>query len=198
MKNLLLLISMLLIHLPHQLAAGYESWPEVQSLAQTFRIPDVSVTNADTPATASILDLKGRPIYKLECHNGNYSDQSRMNFSGTFQCALFAMKGGSSYGWNLLADRNQQDSDWGNRGRMLSEQLRGSCAGWPGYGSVRVFRLRGMKITFTFKDLKWKPVQHEERLATFTFEVNVVRDPTAKTAEAEILKVPKAPRSCMW
>ena len=105
-------------------------WPEVHSLAREWRIPDVSGTGSDTPALDYIRDVNGKPLYKLECHNGNYSDQSEMNFSGKFQCALFALGDGKTDSWNLLADRTEQDSDWGNRGRMLSEQLRGSCSKW--------------------------------------------------------------------
>ena len=147
MKILFLISVVLFLRLPCELVVGNTSWPEIQSFTKRWQIPDVSGTQADTPATAYIRALNGTPIYKLECHNGNYNDQSRMNFSGTFQCALFALKGTAIDSWNLLADRNEQDSDWGNRGRMLSEQLLGSCAKWPEYGSLRVFRLREMNIT---------------------------------------------------
>ncbi len=163
-----------------------------------WRIPDVSSTGSDTPAVDYIRDLKGGPIYKLECHNGNYNDQSEMNFSGKFQCALFALEEGKTASWNLLADRTQQDSDWRNRGRMLSEQISGPCSKWPEYGARRVFLLRGMSITFLFKDLQGKYIRHERELVAFTFDVEVQPDSHVQTAEAEIVKVAKPARSCMW
>jgi hypothetical protein len=169
-------------------------WPGVQALNKEWRITNVSSTQTDTPAIDYIHDLKGVPAYKLECHNGNYSGQSEMNFSGTFQCALFALENGRPASWNLLADRSEQDSDWGNRGRMLSEQLNGSCSGWAEYGARRVFRLRGMKITFRYRDLQWS----KNQLTAFTFEVDVRPDPLAKTPEAKVVKVARPPRSCMW
>jgi hypothetical protein len=173
-------------------------WPQVQSLVREWQIPDVSATGSDTPALEYIRDLNGRPIYKLECHNGNYSDQSEMNFSGKFQCALFALEDGKTESWNLLADRTEQDSDWGNRGRMLSEQLSGACLKWPEYGARRAFLLRGMSVTFLFKDLRWKYIKHERDLAAFTFKVEVQPDSRAHTAEADTVKVASPPRSCMW
>jgi hypothetical protein len=173
-------------------------WPEVRPLVREWRIPDVSGTSLDTPALEYIRGLNGRPLYRLECHNGNYSDQSEMNFSGKFQCALFALEDGKTDSWNLLADRTEQDSDWGNRGRMLSEQLSGSCSKWPEYGARRAFFLRGMSITLLFKDLQWKYIKQNRELVAFTFELKVQADSHAQTPEADIVKVAKPPRSCMW
>jgi len=59
-------------------------WPQVRSLVREWRIADVPGTGSDTPALEYIRDLNGRPIFKLECHDGNYKDQSEMNFSGKF------------------------------------------------------------------------------------------------------------------
>ena len=173
-------------------------WPAVQSFMHDWRIPDVGSTGRDTPVTAYINDVSGTPVYKLECHNGNYSDQSEMNFSGAFQCALFAVDKGKNISWNLLAAKDERDSDWGNRGRMIAEQLQGKCGSWPEFGIHRTFRGRGMMIKFTYKDLQWIGEGKDKRLGAFTFEVHVEPDDKATSSEAELIGVTKPPKTCLW
>jgi hypothetical protein len=106
-----------------------------------------------------IKNTAGVPIYKLECHNGNYEELSGLDFSGDFQCALFAIKGGTRNTWNLLVSQAEAEerSDWLDRGRVTSNQFRGECGEVPEYGKLRNFRLRGMLITLEFSNLKWSP-----------------------------------------
>lgn len=198
MKTLIAFVLSIPSMLPFAYAQNDQSWPRVQSFAKEWHIPDAAITGADTPVLAYIRDVKGVPIYKLECHSGDYDNGTEINFSGTFQCALFAWKGGRNASWNLLADRNHQDSDWDNRGRMLAQQLNATCGGWAEYGTHRTFQLRGMDINFVFKNLQWKPSGGREALGTFTFAVQVRNDPKSITPQADVVKVSQPPSSCEW
>lgn len=182
-------------------AQNGQSWPKVQTYSHEWHIPNASKPDADTPVLAYIRDDASQPTYKLECHSGEYSDQSEINFSGTYQCALFALKDGHNASWDLLADRNHQDSDWDNRGRMIAQQLAGSCGETPGYGTHRSFTLRGMRLELTFKDLNWGPGSGSQagkrQLKSFTLAAIAQPDFKATSAQAEALKTPP-PSSCTW
>jgi len=176
-------------------------WPKVRFFTHEWYISSASKAGTDTPVLAYIEDSAGEPTYKIECHSGEYSNQSEMNFSGTYQCALFAWNDGHNLSWNLLADRDHQNSDWDNRGRMLAQQLEGSCRKTAEYGIHRTFRLRGMRLDLTFKDLKWgpgsSPERMKEQLESFTLAAVVHADSTATTAQAEVVST-RPPRSCGW
>ena len=144
---------------------------------------------ADTPLIIFIRTTGDVSVYKLECHNGNYEDMSFINFSGDFQCVLFSLDGDHRTSWNLLAsdDEAEQRSDYFNRGRMTSNQIWSECGQIPEYGRVRHFNLRGMRITFEFKDLQWKSpsIARQHRLSSFTFVVDVSPDGSANSATAQ-------------
>lgn len=167
-------------------------WPVVRSLheVRTYTIIDES----DTPLMIVLKTPSGVSVYKLECHNGNYEDMSFINFSGDFQCVLFSIEGDRRTSWNLLAsdDRNEQRSDFFNRARMTSNQIWGDCGKISEYGRVRRFRLRGMRITFEFKDLKWtsSAAAQQPRLTGFTFVLDVLLDANAISASAEKVQAP--------
>jgi hypothetical protein len=150
--------------------------------------------DADTPLTALLETLGGVLAYKVECHNGNYEDMSFINFSGDFQCALYSIERDRRTSWNLLAsnDPAEQRSDSFNRGRMTANQLSGDCGLIPEYGRVRHFRLRGMRITFEFKDLHWTaaPDVNPPRLVGLTFVLDVSPDADATSPVAEKVHAP--------
>ena len=159
--------------------------------------------DTDTPFLIFIRDAKGVPAYKLECHNGNYDDKSGYNFSGVFQCALFAVKGNTQATGNLLAARtkDEESTDWWNRGRLLSSQLRGECLYYPEYSTVRHFKLRGMLITFRFADIVWSATARDSAKQSIfvekcTFVFDVIRDETARGPFAEEAVGAKPPTSC--
>jgi hypothetical protein len=157
--------------------------------------------NADTPFLALIKDSKGVPIYKLECHNGNYENESEFNFSGDFHCALFAVKGDTLKSGDLLAanTKNEGSTDWWNRGRMFSDQLRGECLAYPEYSNIRHFKVRGMLVTLRFTDIEWsasKDKQSNPLLGKFTFILDAVPDKTAHSQTAELPRGPKPPTTC--
>ena len=176
-------------------------WPTVRPLHAKRSFINPGKDHADTPFLAFIRDTRGVPLYRLECHNGNYDDESEMNFSGEFQCALFAVRGKVLTSGDLLAanTKNELSTDWWNRGRMLSRQLRGKCLAYPEYSTDRHFRLRGMLITMRFEDIRWgsgKDQQGNPQLAKFTFALDVVLDKAAQSSRAELPAGPKPPTSC--
>ena len=157
--------------------------------------------NTDTPFAAFIKNSNGVPVYKLECHNGNYEDESEMNFSGDFQCALFAVKGTTRMSGNLLAadTKNELSTDWWNRGRMRAAQLRGECLKFPEYSTDRRFKLRGMLLTLRFTDMQWGPPKDQQKspvLSGFTLILKVVPDESAHSSRAEVVTGPKPPTAC--
>jgi hypothetical protein len=182
------------------LSAQTDNWLAVQPLHEMQTFADAA-SDADTPFLVFIKDAKGVPAYKLECHNGNYDDSSGYNFSGTFQCALFGVRGEKRTTWNLLAvdNKDERSTDWWNRGRMLSSQLRGQCLAYPEYSTLRHFRVRGMLITFGFTNLVWsgtKDQQGNPLLEKFTFTLDVVPDKTAQSPTAEPAAGQTPPSSC--
>jgi hypothetical protein len=124
-----------------------------------------------------------------------------MDFSGDFQCALWAQKGGHIASGNLLADssKDSQTSDWlFNRGRMLAIQLTDQCGTYPDYGLVRHFRTRGMRVTMEFGDLRWSISARQQRLEQFTVDLTVVPDSSAQSETSETLASPRPARGCGW
>ena len=183
------------------LFAQESKWPTIRPLEEKKVFPNPGQNNADTPVAVFIKDSDGVPVYKLECHNGNYEDGSEMNFSGDFQCALFAVKGTTRTSGNLLAadTKNELSTDWWNRGRMRAAQLHGECPKYPEYSTDRRFKLRGMLLTLRFADVKWSPrkdQQGEPMLAEFSFLVKAVPDESAHSPRAEMSDGPRPPPAC--
>lgn len=162
---------------------------------------DPGAGGADTSFLALIKSVTGAPLYRFECHNSNYNDNSEMDFSGDLQCALFALKWNARTTGNLLAadTRNEQSVDWWNRGRVRSAQLREPCLVFPGYSTDRYFRLRGMIILMQLSGIGWsahKDRQSNPALGKFTFTLEVVRDKEAHSSRAELPAGLVPPRSC--
>ena len=179
-------------------AAEADNWPVILPLEekQTYLR---SGNGGDTPFIAVVKNVTGVPSYKLECHNGDYDDTSDFNYSGDFQCYLFALKDGQRSSYNLLANPYQATvSDWFNRGRMFADQISEQCGGFAEYGRIRHFRLRGMVVTFRFDDLEWFPFKqfNRVRLRKFTFRVSFVPDKNALTEVAEAVSVAIPPKAC--
>jgi hypothetical protein len=176
-------------------------WPVIRPMKErrAFLFPRQNRTDASF--IALIKDTDGIPVYKLECHSGNYDDETEIAFSGDFQCALFAMNGVTRSSGNLFAaeTRDEQSTDWWNRGRMRAPQLRGDCLKFPEYSTDRQFRLRGMLLTLRFVDVKWGPRdgrQDEPLLEGFTFVFTVARERSAQSSKAELAAGPQPSTAC--
>jgi hypothetical protein len=200
--KILMKFCVLLIVIPAMsLLAQPKKWPPIQPLEERHVFSNIGENNADTLFIAFIKDIGGIPIYKLECHSGNYEDESEINWSGDFQCALFAIRGRVPESGNLLASntKNERSTDWWNRGRMRSAQLRGQCLLYPNYSTDRQFRLRGMLITLRFTDIQWsarKDEKNEPLLSKFEFTVSVMPEEAARSASAERGIGPQPPAFC--
>ena len=127
--------------LSSRMVAQVSNWPLIQAIevSRSYDLPEWRVT--DTPLRLILRDLRGAPVYRLECHNGDYGVDSEYTYSGDFHCALFALSGRSRASSNLLATNSpaQQRSGWLNRGRMTAPQLYGACADVHDYGARRRF-----------------------------------------------------------
>jgi hypothetical protein len=202
MIKLLKICSLALVLTPATILLAQASrWAVIRPLEEKRVFINPGENNTDTSFMAFIKNNNGVPLYKLECHNGDYDDESEMNFSGDFQCALFAMKGTTPTSGNLLAadTKNELSTDWWNRGRMRAAQLRGECLKYPEYSTDRRFKLRGMRLTLRFSDVKWGPrkdQQDEPLLAGFTFILKAVPDESVQSFRAEVPSAPKPTTAC--
>ncbi|MGH8369635.1 MAG: hypothetical protein ACRESC_01520, partial [Gammaproteobacteria bacterium] len=182
-------------------SAKAENWPLVEPLYKTRTYVNPGRQNMDTKMILYIKNINGNPVYKFECHNGNYDDDTEMDFSGDFQCALFGLRDNSVITGNLLAANtpNEQNSTWWNRGRMRAIQLQGKCLAYPEYSTNRHFKLRGMLITFEFKGIEWdedKDGENHRSFKKFTVTIDVAIDKSAHSSRAELAIGPKPPESC--
>jgi len=201
MKTFLVILFAAIFSLPPSFAEEAQPWPRIRTLSKEWRIEGTAVTDEKTFAIAYIEALDGTPVYKFECHDGNYSDQSEMNFSGDFQCALFSVKDGKLTSGNLLASdtKNEVSADWWNRGRMRSEQLRGECRKYAEYSTIRHFKLRGMLITLGFSDVKWTSKdgsKNNPSLNGYTVTFTAVPDKSANSSKAAPVGGPLPSKSC--
>lgn len=124
MKTVFLFILMHSMGLMSQIS----KWPAIQPLDEQAIIGFVE-WNSDTPFFVHIRDIRGTPVYRLECHNFHFDDDFGRNFSGDFQCGLYTVKESTLTSTNLLAanTRNELSTDWWNRGRMFSASFAGEC-----------------------------------------------------------------------
>lgn len=172
-------------------------WPAIQPVRASATFTNLAVDSVDTPVSMEIADAAGHPAYRVECHNGYYDDEHTIDYSGDFQCGLFAARGDTVANLLPTATRDEESSDWFNRGRMLASQLAGRCASYPEYGAIRHFRVRGMRLTFEFRKLAWAPsTGAQPRLNGFTVDLSADPDPSAHTRQAAIVRVVKPPASC--
>ena len=183
------------------LSAQINRWPSIQPLEEKRVLNNLGAPEADTPIVAFVKDSHGVSVYKLECHTGDYEDESEINYSGDFQCAFFAVKGTTLISGDLLAadTKDELSTDWWNRGRVRSAQLRGKCLRYPEYSTERKFKLRGMLITLRLRDVQWssrKDKQGDPLISGFTLDLKVVPDESAHSPRSELVAGPKPPTSC--
>ena len=165
---------------------GESIWPDIVPLEASVYFADASKASSQF----KILDPKGKPLYILDCRNWRMASGSDFDYSGDFECRLT-----STYTrdpTNTLLSEPQHTKSWESRGRVLGNELVDKCANYPEYGRVRHFRLRKMKITFSFDELSFKPFENPYRPKTnkvefqsLRFTLRVEHDPTALSAIAE-------------
>jgi hypothetical protein len=185
---------------PATLPVQAGGWPVIQPVHAEYVFVAPKYKGLDTPFVIYFKDQADTQRYKFECHDGEYTDDSEIDFSGEFQCAFFPFMGMTVSAVNLLASdtKNEQSTDWWNRGRVRAEQLRGDCLTYPEYSTLRHFRLRGMALTLSITHIEWSPNKgsQEPVLAGFTLDVDAVPDMGAKSPMAERAEGPRVPKSC--
>jgi hypothetical protein len=156
-------------------------------------------SDTDLPSFIFYLrDTDGSSVYRFECHAGGYDDESEMTWSGDFQCALFPFQRDSVTAVNLLAvdDKEEQSTDWWNRGRLLANQLQVPCTDYPEYSTLRHFRLRGMDLSLSYTDIGWIQGPKGLLLQKFTLTLDAAPDKDAKTPWAEKAEGSSPPHAC--
>ena len=168
--------------------------PQIQPLHTVFHYQRPA-PGADTGFVAYIADIRGNKVYKFECHNAAYDDDSEIKFSDDLQCALFAFKGDTVSAFNLFATdtRSESVNDWWNRGRLVAAQLQGECLQFPEYSTERHFHLRGMVVTLEYKDISW---DKSGGLISFTLVFDAALDPDAKNLTVSAPEGPSPPSGC--
>lgn len=182
---------------PHPQAG---TWPRIEPTHAEFIYVAPRQKDDDRPFIVYFRDAQGNQVYKFECHNGAYGDETEMKFSDELQCALFAFKGDTVTAVNLLAadTRDEQSNDWWNRGHVFSAQFRGECLSYPEYSTTRHFRMRGLDITLTFTDIVWNtsPGSNGPSLASLTLTIDATPDKDARSPVTEPAVGAKPPKSC--
>lgn len=177
--------------------AQTKSWPEIAPLEATVYFADAS----KAAILFKILDLKGKPLYILQCYNWRSSRDPDFDYSGDFECRLTSTYSQETHS-TLLTDNPRQSRDWQSRARVLAEELVGDCANYPEYGRARHFRLRKMRITFLFDDVTFKPFRSPDgrsvkrrEFESFRFTLRVESDVRALSAIAEPVPFAEPPRA---
>ena len=177
--------------------AEKEIWPEVVPLQKSVYFADAHRAEAKFTVTGT----DETPLYLIECHTWEYEGDRDFDYSGDFECRLKSLYSKDTYS-TLFTDNPKQSRDWESRARFLAEELVGKCGDYPEYGRVRHFRLRGMKITLTMDDLRFKvsngsdaAKQQRPQLDSFLFGLQVESDPSALSAIAEPVPFAEPPRA---
>ncbi len=162
-------------------------WPQIVPLQKSVSFPDAR----QAEATLEILGVDGKPLYLLQCHTKEYEGDRAFVYSGDFECRLKSLYELDKYS-TLLTEDPLQSRDWESRARVFAEELLGACGRYPEYGRVRHFRLRRMRLTFEFSDLRFERRSIREvwegkpaELRSFHFGVRVEPDPGALSTIAE-------------
>jgi hypothetical protein len=161
------------------------SWPIIKPYKQEFNFND-----ANSAAVSILLrDANGNDLYRFECHNYLYEDDSGFDYSGDFECKLNSLYGEGNSLPTLLTSDLHQPSDWWSRGRFLAGELTEKCIDYPEYGRIRTFRLRGMNIRLELSDIVFASsdidVEKNVQLKSFRFIFDAKPDLSAATEIAE-------------
>jgi hypothetical protein len=173
-------------------ATDRAEWPEIASLRKSFSFS--SASNAS--AAVTILGKDGTP-HLLECHTYEHETDPEFDYSGDLECRLKSLYSEDTYP-TLLTEERKPTRDWQSRGRVMVEDLEGSCADHPEWGRIRSFDLRGMKLTLSLSDVAIVPGgvgPIGRTLGSFSFEVSAAPNPAAKSSIAARTPYEEPPRA---
>jgi hypothetical protein len=183
-KNLLKLV-VVLCSVPFSASgesrADVHSWPVVREEAGVVTIE----TPAEADFTRHIVGRDGRLLYDLRCRSGDLDDVGGFNYSGLIQCRL-SVAHATSGPQTLLFENAHATSDWEGRGRFLLSDILGSCGKYPDYGSTRSYRVRGMRLVLSVRDLRLQKLpQGEVGASSYVLAYDLKSDPAAKSVWTE-------------
>lgn len=157
------------------------AWPTIRPIDQKV---EVDLTRSLVDFRLPILSGHGRPLYWLRCLGGSTArldalgDHDGNNYVAPLACVLVVQ----ADGWNASLLSEDDAAVWYSRGQYHGNDLFGECGRYPEFGTLRHFRLRGMKITLSAENIVVR--QHND-VTRFTLHVRVEPDPSAHTANAE-------------
>src|SRR2546425_535205 len=161
-------------------------WPRVQPVVESFYFRDAS----KAWVRLFIRDNAGKLLYRLECEPGFTSDVA----VGNFECYMNSPSSVHEPDLSLLNEDPLDGAVAHSRGEIWAEHLEGNCANYPGWGTVREFRLRGMRVSLRLNRIELvrrpNPVRGGRPtevpfIRRFGLNVEVAADPTALSAVAE-------------
>jgi hypothetical protein len=190
------------VHVPGEMTAGYIEqahlegpYPAVRPSHQNIRVrpshaiyaptglfplPDRPVPIEDRVADVPIKGSDGNPVYRFECTAEVSGPQPAIEEEGLL-CGLFSADGNPK---NLLEDSVDPYSLM-SEAQITPIELFGTCAGYPQWGSVRQFSLRGLDLKLTFSNPVFAPGElSEHALRRAELEIEVRPNPAAKAPVA--------------
>jgi hypothetical protein len=169
-------------------------WPAVAPLSKTYAFAGLD-KGTDPKVDLIIRSMTGEPLYRLLCHSGDYAggpdgqyEGEADDFTGVIGCHLLPLYFGSKGYGSLLAYDPLDRSVHFDRASLSPTDVMGKCVDYPEYGASRQFRLRGMEIQFRYRDIIFSQAKTKNGItpiASFRFEIEIRRDPSAITAIAE-------------
>jgi hypothetical protein len=176
------------------LFANVHPWPEIKPITKSFAFSEVDQASL----SIYLRNPQGKPIYWFGCHSADFAGQrmdpfhdDEWDYYGAFDCHLHSLS--EKNGYNLLSYDASNPSENFSRALAVPGNLQGRCAEYPEWGRLRHIRVRGMRITLEFRDMRFAQVpaainRHNPDgtvLQSFRFDVQVERDKSALSASAQ-------------
>jgi hypothetical protein len=175
-------------------AAAHQSWPEIKPINRTFYFTDVDRASVDF----YLRNPQGKPLYWFGCHSADFTGKpidpyhdDESDYYGMFDCHLHLLK--DKDGYNLLSYSATDHRENFSRAFISPEELQGRCADYPEWGCIRHIRLRGMRITLEFGEVRLgqdfittqRPKPKGKIVQSFRLDLRIEPDKGALSAIAE-------------
>lgn len=132
-----------------------ESWPEIKPISRSFNVADVD----GTVVSLYLRNAQSKPIYWFGCHSADFTGKpsdpfhdDEYDYFGMFDCHLHSLS--DRNGYNLLSYSATDHVENFSRALTVPEELQGRCEEYPEWGRLRHIRLRGMRITLEFSEVR--------------------------------------------
>jgi hypothetical protein len=186
-KIILVIITFWYMLLP-SLALGKQS--SIVGIERVFHIESSNEARLDLVIT----NRKSEPVYKILCRPDDYEDAD-FDYTGLLQCRLISIKKGVNPVDTDLLSQPEATRDWLSRSLFDIRHLTGNCRDDRDFGSVRTFKLRGMKITlrlFNLNEHASSPLsKSSNKFYSYDFSIDVVNDKHAKSRTDRLVPWPQ-------